>query len=395
MKAHTTMMTMACLMAWPHGAVYAQETASTRPTAVIHIDDFSPAAGEGATREIVLSALRDLLQTLGFDSVDRSMGAADDAELSRTAALADAGAIGADVAVTGFFRQTEREVLINLKVHDVEQGVVLASLLDRGRPGLAFYNALPSTIEGLRPALEAFLDDRYVYIPSETEVRKITLRSRDDGARVYFADRFVGSISGGELVVPFTPFEIGSVVTLRMTQPDYHDLHADILLDSRAVVVTLRPMTPQTSVAATFSWELDRVLGVGAGIRAYLSPDETFGELQLNTSADPFEGYTRTDAALVLGRYAFFAPTSPIRLYLSAGAGFLWSVPIDGSGERFSDWYLSIANPTIEFTVRGRRLFAGAELRYNLGVPSGYWSRTWLFIGDAVPPFIVGTVFTW
>lgn len=395
MKALATIMTMACLTAWPREATYAQETAGTRPTTAVYIDNFSPTAGEEATMDIVLSSLHDLLQNVGFDSADRSMEDTDAAATSRAVALADAAAIGADVAVTGFFRQTEREVLINLKVHDVAQGLVLASLLERGRPGLAFYNALPATVASLRPALEGFLDDRYVYVPSETEVREIILRSSDDGARAYLADRFVGSISEGELGVPFTPFEIGSVVVLRMTKADYHDHYADIHLDSRATVVAVRPMTPHTRVAATLFWEMDRFLGAGGGIRGYLSPDETFGELQLNASIDSAAGYTRTDASLVLGRYAFFAPTSPVRFYLSAGAGFLWSTPLDGSGDRFGDWYLSIANPTIEFTVRGRRLFVGVELRYNLGVPSGYWDRTWLFIGDAIPPFIVGTMFTW
>ncbi len=385
-----------------------------RQVAVVSIQNLSGTEIPDPLEQIFRTALMELFQPLGFlirvaDEEGETGGGFAGAEADTDSALTGhpiaghpgafllaAEEMDAAVALSGFVRVTDETVLFQLKLYDVEQRTVLATIAEERRPGLSLYNAVRSTIAGLAPVLETFLNDRSVYFAPTNRVETIVIRSPDEGATVSIAGSAVGTITEGTLSVPFTPFPLGTAIDIRTEKPGYHTRSTTHTLDRRDNEIILDPLIPFTENALSPLMEVAPFIGIGVGYKKYLVPDTTFGYARAALLTDLTRRRTvRGDISLVVGRYLLLPVHSPLRLHLTVGGGYMRTAQIDGTTSWFGDWYISLGNPTVEANIGALRLFATTEIRYALGTAGGDQARGWQLAPGFMPPLSVGVVIPW
>ncbi|MFP4383927.1 MAG: hypothetical protein ACLFST_04915 [Spirochaetia bacterium] len=300
-----------------------------------------------------------------------------------------------------FVHSRESSVMIQLILYDPVQKNILGGIVRRSRIGLSLYNDLEDVVESAEPMLKQYLEDRYFFKPRTDVVEQIDVTGSQENVQVFLAGQEMGEISGGTLFIPYTPFNLGSNVKMKLTKEGHHSGEYTVSLDNRVSRIELPRLAPLTGAGFRFFWTYGSAYGAGAGLRVYMIPDESFVDLDHHVSFYP-PGNNRSSLVtvynfqLTAGIYLFFPHNSPFRFNLSTGAGVSVSSIMGYGGQDFNDFYLSLINPCIEADFGSFLLFLRPEFRYALGAGNRLMHRGWIMIDRyGIPPITAGGMITW
>ena len=184
-----------------------------------------------------------------------------------------------DLAVAAVFRILAAEVDIQFILVDPKQKTVLGGVLSRAHTGLTVFTSVDAAVNDLDPVFAQYVKNRYEYKPPVGVVDQITLKSSLEGERVFFAGRDVGTIEGGELSVPYTPFPVGSKVRIEIRKAGYHSEQEVISLPSAKVTTEITALKPEGHFALGATWQFGESFGFGVASRLYAVPDWTYVQL--------------------------------------------------------------------------------------------------------------------
>ena len=396
MNRHTAIVALG-ILASALARAHAVDGEVSGPVAVLSFQDLSDQRSGEPFEETVRAAVAELADSLGLRLVtapgESTDGDGRGGDWSPGGIRAAAAEARADVAFVGFTLLDGRSVYFQMKIYDVSQGAVVASVFERQRPGLSFYNAMRAAIARMEAPLTAFLAGDGDDAPRVDRVASIVFRSPDEGATIRFSGQPIGTVTDGSLVAPYSPLAVGTTVPVRVEKRGYHPADVRVTLDSVENDVSLPPLLRSTRYAVTAWLDLGLFTGAGTGARAYLVPDASFVEVDAALRQRFGDrAALRGDLSVAAGGYMFFPVTSPVRVSFSAGGGFsrTWIHSADGAPR--TDWYLSLADPTIEWSAGRRTLFLRAGFHYALGTPGSYDSRGWLLTAGVLPRIAVGMV---
>ncbi len=379
---------------------------AARSACVFTVADLSEGAAAREFERIISEQLEVELARAGYRIVpkeqwsrlrdERGLEPRDLVEGSRALEVADA--LEADLAVTGFYRVEEQQVILEIKAYDVVQRAFITGVLRAGRLNLSMYNLIDSAVARMLPQIRFFSSPQdAVEVPL---VREVTLLSADEGAEVYLGgQQFVGRIREGRLTLPAMPLRVGSSVTVEKRKQGYYTASQDVRLRSPRVEARLRPLKKVSRWGTAATWSLGQAMGFGLAQRYYLNPDRLFLAAEhyfylqhdfLPTSAPVFHN----DLRLLVGGYPFSPVQAPLRISFSTGLGailtYFW-VPQPA----YLDLYWNVVNLTLELNVGQWVFFARQEARYALGLARNLLGRGMVGIGDGGPQYTLGVMRTW
>jgi hypothetical protein len=307
----------------------------------------------------------------------------------------------AELLALCFVHTGQASVMIQLTLYDPVQKNILGGIVRRSRLGLSLYNDLEDVVESAEPMLKEYLKDRYFFKPRTDVVEQIDVAGSQEGVQVFLAGQEMGEISGGSLFIPYTPFNLGSNVRMKLTKQGYHPGEYTIPLEKPVSRIELPRLDPLTGTGFRFFWTYGSAYGAGAGLRVYMIPDESFVDLDHHVSFYPPVNRRGSlvriyNFQLTAGIYLFFPHNSFFRFNLSAGAGVSVSSIQGYDGQDFNDYYLSLINPCLEADFGSFLLFLRPEFRYALGTGNRLMNRGWIMIDRyGIPPVTAGGMITW
>ena len=306
--------------------------------------------------------------------------------------------LGADIAVTGFFRiedesrvLDEARILFAVKGYDVQTERFVAGRVSAGR-GITLHNVINDAVSAIVPLLnqrraassttEALEEEQGVALA------EVILLSQDEGAEVYWAgEARAGSIVDGSLKLQAVQ---GTELVVESRKEGYHPRTQRFELtpeQSGFARLELKPLARESTWGSEFTHTVGQALGLGFGLRYYLKPDSLFLTAEdyfflqkaLGTSASPV---FHNDLRVLLGRYVFLPPTAWFRLGISTGLGAVLSGDTMPETRLYTDFYLDFVNWWLEVNARTWIFFVRLEGRYMLGVgnnllPAGWQSLPW------------------
>jgi hypothetical protein len=387
--------------------VTAQERA---PRLAVLLADTAEDGVPGSIREMIHNALAARAEHAGFEVVSQS--AVEQAAGTRGVSLAgtqpDRGAaftvgrdLGADVLALGFYTLEDNEVRYQILLYDLHEGIPLDGAVNRVRSGLTMYSGIERSIERLEPVLVRYREDPYRYTRPPDEVESIVFTSRDEDAEVYFAGRHVGMIKNGRLQAPFTPFTVGTDVTLEVQKPGYHVERRNVTLPSVNSEIRLRPLRPRYRYGVYGVWTLGQAAGAGLGVRFYPVPDYTFIAIERHFYIQ--DQYTpgsapvyHNDMGFAVGQYLFLGYRSVVRFSVSAGAGVMFTAFSRDDIPDYVDFYFMPFSPALELNLGKVMVFLRQEFRYATGAgENSLLQRDFIFVDGSYPLTGAGVVLKW
>lgn len=352
-------------------------------------------------RDVITDALAVELKLADFILVDEEVGrqakkksGLGDGELVRgPVALALARATGADIAVTGFVRIEDGQIICGLKGYESEAGRLLVSVLKRGSAGLKVFSMInaaaaelvPGLTEPAPPPAEAVrqvtreLTVRTLsteYRPVEMGKRiQVTLLSPDEGAEVFLAgQKRVGVIEEGRL-----SFEAkaGTQLLLEVRKPGCYDREVEVQLRNSDRRIRLTGLQPEESSGVELEVYFPQLLGLGAAYRHLILSGRMFLRAEnylyaqypanlINLRSLPV---LHNDIRLLLGGYVLMPEASSFKVGLALGGGGTLTKLVRPLGSPFYlDFYVNTLVTWLEYRFRRFTVFYALEDRYTLGI---------------------------
>ncbi len=397
MKSPTLLVLSAALLAIAVFPCSGQGTTSGGLKCVIFtVQDVSTAGSARDYEQTITASVRAAFSSRGYSVIAESAwrGAAaaqsldEQALRQSSAAIRLARALGADLAVTGFYSVQQEEITYSMQCWEVATGR-LASSAEQTTPfNLAFFSALSlKLIDDLLPGLRP--------VSGEPRVR-VVFSSPDEGMEVLLSgDLSIGRISDGRAAWGIDGASAGQKVLVVKRKKGYHDSQQTVTL-TPGREIALTPLVPEHTTGGELDWTLGQLLGAGATVREYLVPDWFFifqGDylyLQPPVTFAP-RAVIHDDISVGVGGYLLFAPDSPLRLGVSTGAGLIASVMTTTGFPSYADFYLDVANIWIEFRLGGMVFFVRQEYKYSMGYGTNLLGQGWLI--NRFPPTTLGVLF--
>jgi hypothetical protein len=313
----------------------------------------------------------------------------------------------ADVVIGVFYLTADNQLFVQFVLYDPMVDTVLGGVLTRSRQGLTVFDSVATAVEDFRPVIERYLAGEYFAEERTGLVESILVEGGTEGAQIFFVDRLVGTVGGGELFVPFTQFEIGTRLRVQQVKEGYHDTEEIVPLETSQVTMSLLPLRRETRFDLGLRWSWGLAQGLGFGARYHIVPDTTFVALEHYRTFQPAPTAKARDVQfydsnISVGRYFFFPYRSLFRLSLSLGLGVLISDVDDLLGREYTDWYLLVGNPTAELNLDRLGFFVRPELKYALGLGYNVLGRVWIRTtyetregSIALPPITFGVRYSW
>ena len=306
---------------------------------------------------------------------------------------------GAGVVVAAFYLVQGDTLVIQFALYDPNVHTMLGEVLARARKGLTLFASVSDAVAQFDPAIQRYVQGGYQALPPAGIVERIVVSGPQEGANIVLLDREAGAIAGGSLIVPYTQFEIGSTIPVRVHKDGYHSYEGRYKLDASQVSLTLPRLRPETRFDAELNWTFGEALGVGVGARIHIIPDSLFLGVEGYRSLDVI-GLSTTvvrhyDANVQLGQYIIFPYSSPFRLSIAFGAGLIVTNVADLGGRDYMDWYIVAGDPTAELKVGPVKFFFRPELHYALGLDYNLLGRTWIRTPYNIPPLTIGVRTSW
>jgi hypothetical protein len=375
---------------------------------VRELDADQPGALASLLRRRLESELSDRSYEL-FDLGEQSIGGVDATEF-RIGQL-DLGEIPSDLdlVVAAFYRTEDDAVVVQFVLIDAVVDIVVGGVLSRQRLGLTIATAVDSAIEDLVPGLERWERDQDLLRrgPPADKVERIFVFGEQEDVRVRFAELEVGTIQGGQLLVPFSPYPIGSVIPLTLQKAGYHSQTVEVALEARRVETEIPRLTAASSIGLSVLWTSSYVAGAGLGVRYYVEPDLFYvlGEhYRVFGGGDGPRDVWSADSRIAIGLY-MAPPQSLLRPYGEFGGGFI-QTDLEAQDSRlrddplYLDFYTGVA-VGLELSLGRLKPFVRAEVDYALGVTvNNLLGNRWLSppvtaLQFPVPMITLGVQRTW
>jgi hypothetical protein len=304
-----------------------------------------------------------------------------------------------DVVVAAFYLVQGDTLVIQFALYDPKVKTMLGGVLTRARKGLTLFATVSEAVTQFGPAIQRYVQGGYQVEPPTGIVERIEVTGPQDGSRVVMLDREVGTVSGGSLVVPYTQFEIGTTIPVRVTKDGYHTFEGSYKLSSPQVSLHLPALRRETRLDAQLVWTFGEATGLGFGGRVHIIPDTLFAGIEHYRTFDygsfAVAAVRHYDTNVQVGGYIIFPPTSFIRLHLALGAGLIVTDVAGIGGQEYMDWYILAGDPTAEVTLGPVKVFFRPELHYALGVGYNLLGRTWIRTPYGIPPLTIGVRYSW
>ena len=309
---------------------------------------------------------------------------------------------GARLAVSGLYLLQEDQLVMSVKIYDSDTGRIVAGTFSANRVGVTLNNRINETIAQLTPQLEQFLR------PAEDKPRDISpfvleviLRSADEGMEVSLAGVEAGGrIQDGRLTLPFIPYPVGTKLLIRKTKPGYHPAEETLTLGKPRTEAALRPLLRQTRYTLNVTWTTGQFLGLGVGMRYYLKPDyrflgaENYFYLQRNPNPGSIS-VLHNDLGFFFGQYLFFGHNSPFRCGLATGLGWIVSTVPTADPAWFTDMYLNLFSPWVEWNHKRWLAYLRVDARYALDLGRNLLGGNWFEVKGYGPPVTLGAAYKW
>ena len=386
------------------------------PATLVVLGDLSVGGSEQRIADILFQRVSELASGRGYDvraeptlvqsGSPGSAGGGGSVDLTdvRVSQLL-VGAVPGDIelVVAVFYRVERTALLIQFALYDPARQTILGGVLTRARTGLTLFTTVERAVAEMAPILDQYLVTRAIQRPETDTVDSILVRGGQEDVLISFAGRDVGSVTGGELAVPYTPFSIGTRVRYDASKPGYHPVAGVAELDAAENLVSIEPLWRQNRLAVDVHWRFGQAIGLGVGTKVYFIPDVAFVALDQYRQLQPgnLGGGTGAniwhhDVALNVGLYPrLLPPDFPVRVTIGVGVGAVFT-GIEGiDAPDFVDVYFNVLSPAVEWNLNQWRLFVRPELQFALGVGSGLLGRTWVRTPFGLPPISVGVARQW
>jgi hypothetical protein len=313
--------------------------------------------------------------------------------------LRGVNAAGASVVVAAFYLVQGDTLVIQFSLYDPNVHTMLGGVLTRARKGLTLFDSVSAAEEEFTPAIQRYVQGGYEAKPPSGIVERIEVSGPPEGASVVLLDRETGTIEGGSLIVPYTQFEIGTTIPVRVHKDGYHSYEGAYKLDSPRVSLRLPALRRETRFDVNLNWTFGEAMGLGIGGRIHIVPDSLFLGVEAYRSLDVNSLSTTLvrhyDTNVQLGQYVIFPYTSPFRLSIAIGAGVIVTNVAGLGGRDYVDWYILAGDPTAELTLGPVKIFFRPELHYALGLDYNLLGREWIRTPYGIPPLTLGVRTSW
>lgn len=321
------------------------------------------------------------------------------------AAIDAASAADADLVGVGFAGFSDGRVSLNARVYDTDSRGLISAAAGYGRSDLSVFNITRRLFEDLRPGLERRAGGRgrtIVDVAGDTPVSDpLVLSSELEGMHVYLGDNLrLGTITDGEVRLPYLPFTPGETVSVRKVKRGYYEETEEVLIREGGSRIELAPMEPETRFAATVSYTTGQLMGLGVGVRAYIRPDwsffagETYGYVQSSNPGATGAAYHQ-DFRLLFGRYLAFPRTSVFRFGAHTGVGTTFTFFSSPDADTYRDTYLEVFSLWLEANLGGAGFYAGVASRWSVGRDNGLLEAGSIGPGFDGPFITLGSLVKW
>jgi hypothetical protein len=309
--------------------------------------------------------------------------------VTQSEALAIAGSVGADLAVTGIYSVQNDEIYYSIQCWSVQSGTLAAALQADTPFNLAFFS-------GLNLALA---DDLLPRLPAAGQgAGSVVFSSPDEGMVVRLSgDQFIGRVVNGRVTLPADSVVPGSRVVIRKSKAGYHAAEQTVTLTPNTAI-PLAPLEKEHRNALELNSTLGQLLGLGGAFRLYVVPDWFFvsagSYLWMQPPANlALRAVLHTDFYAGLSGYMFLDPDVPVRLGISTGAGVILSFLTAPGFPVFTDVYIDVFNWWVEARFFGLTFFLRQELKYDVGLGANLLGQGWMIRN--FPPTSLGIVIPW
>jgi hypothetical protein len=382
----------------------APQTVDSPLACAFRIVDLSVSGDNARFQEIIREQLELELGNAGYtlvpagrwETVRDERGFADRDLTEGTKAIAVADALGAQLAVTGFYRVEEGRIVLSLKAYDVVQRAFITGVLRTGTVDLSMYTLIDTAMARMLPEIRLLSAGP---VPQDVrQVKQITLYSPDEEMEVYLAgEQFAGRIRQGALTLPYFPLAVGSTLRIEKRKAGHYTAGEDLAIDEPRVEASLKPLTRQTRRVTELSWTNRQLMGFGLAQRWYPVPGilflaaENYFYIQHDFTATG-RAVLHDDLRFLVGGYPFSKVEARFRVGLSAGLGLIvtgFTVPRQPV---FTDFYLNFINAWIEWNWPRWMVYARSEARYHLAVGRDLLGRG--MVGND-PILTLGVAYKW
>jgi hypothetical protein len=375
-------------------------------TAALFLAPMTPGVINPLVEDILATGLTKTLNNAGIAVAPGRLVAASSAEqpnlpqeqrVSYLLRGLDAG--GASVVVAAFYLTQGETLVIQFALYDPAVHTMLGGVLANARKGLTLFDSVSDAVKQFDPAIQRYVQGGYQVQPPTGIVERIEVSGPQEGSSIVLLDREAGTIEGGLLVVPYTQFEIGTIIPVRVHKEGYHSFAGSYKLDSPQVSIHLPSLRPETRFDLDLDWSFGEALGIGIGGRIHIIPDSLFLGIEHYRSLDVDSLSTSLvrhyDTNLQIGQYIIFPYTSIFRLHIALGVGLIDTNVAGVGGRDYLDWYILAGDPTAELALGPVKVFFRPELHYALGVDYNLLGREWIRTPYGLPPMTIGVRRSW
>jgi sporulation protein YlmC with PRC-barrel domain len=387
-----------------------QEAGAKAQCAVFTIQDFSSGTENRDYEQPITASVSAAFEVGGYSvippakwSIEAKKRTLDDrALLAESAAVSVAQAVGAALAVTGYFTVVDDQIYISLQCWDVSAGALAAGLQQTARFNIAFYSALhdrvtemlPQILLAQRPAENGAGGVPLKRVPT---LSNLTFVSPDEGMEVFLVDGTrVGAISNGKLVWKTPGIVLGSAFSVEKRKRGFDTSQETV---RAATEIPLSRLVIEQKKAVEVDWTVGQLLGAGGAMRVYTRPDSTFFFLgnylfvqpPLNSAGNPVFHY---DLNAGVGTYLFLPPDAMVRLGVSTGAGVILSTLTGPTAVTYADPYLDVLNWWVETRALGPVIFLRQEWKFGTGGGASALGTGWIMVGN-FPLVTLGVILRW
>ena len=322
--------------------------------------------------------------------------------LSETVASSVARAVGADLAVTGFYTVEDDRIYISIQCWDVSADVLAAGLQQTARFNIAFYSSLHDRVVEMLPQIHLETPrgpaaSTAASVRRQPTVSELTFLSPDDGMEVILAgDTSLGTIADGKLVWQSGGLPLGSRISVEKRKEGFHTSFETV---RAAREIRLSPMEDERRPGSRTGLDAGTAPRPGrrpaavhaAGHRLLLLRQLLLRSTSADCRGQPGLSQRRE---LVRRDIPLFPPDSPLRFGVSTGVGWILSVLTGPAETSYADPYWNVLNWWLETKILGPVIFLRQEWKYTTGDGPSLLGKRWMMV-DNVPLMTLGVMFRW
>ena len=251
---------------------------------IFTMQDLSPGAENAEFAQPITASVSAAIEVGGFSIIGQEIWSAEvqrrllapRALLAEGTALAVAKAVGADMAVTGYYIVQDEQIYISLQCWDVAAERLITGLQQKARFNLAFYSSLHDRVAAMLPDIR-FQEERPQGLAATVQqlvLPEITFLSPDEGMEILLAgDYSIGVVTDGKLLWKGGGISPGTDLHVEKRKPGYHTSRQTVRAGRE---IRLSKLEKEHTGGVEVDWTWGQLAGLGTTLRGYLSPDGLF-----------------------------------------------------------------------------------------------------------------------